>query len=325
MRTADRIAEWTSGQARLRVLRLAGNYGILFAVLLLMVVMAIANDRFLTRQNIFNVLDQAAPLGVLSVGVTLAIIGGIFDLSTGAIFAAAAVVAAKVAAVDPWLGLAAGVLVGVGLGAVNAGVLIGTGVNSFIGTLTTSLIFRGLALIMTGGMIVSVANPSFKIVGTQALFGAKYSVFVFAAVAIICSVLLTRTAFGRSVYAIGGNQQAARVVGIPVGRVKLGLLVISGSAAAISGVLTATRTGSAQADIGIGLELAAITAVVVGGTSIFGGEGAVWRSILGVLLLQIIGNAFNLMGIDSVFKQVSQGLLILAAITIDHKIRRSEP
>ena len=302
-----------------------GNYGILIAVLVLTTVMAFANDRFLTRQNIFNVLDQAAPLGVASVGVTLAIIGGIFDLSTGAIFAAAAVIAAKVAAVDPWLGLGAGVLVGVGLGAVNAGVLIGTGVNSFIGTLTTSLIFRGFALIITGGMIVSVANPSFKTVGTQTLFGAKYSVYIFAAITIICWILLTRTVFGRSVYAIGGNQQAARMVGIPVARVQLGLLVISGSAAAISGVLTASRTGSAQADIGMGLELAAITAVVVGGTSIFGGEGAVWRSILGVLLLQIIGNAFNLMGIESVFKQVSEGLLILAAITIDHKIRRLEP
>ena len=262
-------------------------------------------------------LDQAAPLGLIAVGVTLCIIAGIFDLSTGAIFALAAVTAAKVAAVDPWLGIAVGVGVGALAGLLNAAVMLVTGINSFIGTLSTSIVFRGIALLTTSGLIVSVADADYKILGTSTFADAKLTAWIFAAVAVIGGVALAQTTFGRSLYAIGSSRQAARLVGIRVGAVQTVAYAFSGACAGLAGVLTSSRTGSAQADIGIGLELSAITAVVVGGTSIFGGQGAVWRSVVGVMLLQTIGNAFNLLGVDPTYKMVVQGTLVLLAVSID--------
>ena len=298
------------------------RYGIVVAYGILIFAVASQSDRFLTKRNWLNLLDQAAPLGLIAVGVTLCIIAGIFDLSTGSVFALAAVVAAKVAAVDPWFGVAVGVGVGALLGLFNSLVMRTTGINSFIGTLSTSIIFRGIALLTTSGLIVSVADRKYKTLGTETFLDAKLTVWVFAAVAIILGITLARTTLGRALYAIGGNPEAARLVGIRVGAVQTFAYVASGTCAALAGVLTSSRTGSAQADIGIGLELSSITAVVVGGTSIFGGEGAVWRTVIGVMLLQTIGNAFNLLGVDPTYKQVVQGVLILAAVSIDHLGRR---
>ncbi len=298
------------------------RYGIVVAYGILIIAVASQSDRFLTKRNWLNLLDQAAPLGLIAVGVTLCIIAGIFDLSTGSVFALAAVVAAKVAAVDPWFGVAVGVGVGALLGLFNSLVMRTTGINSFIGTLSTSIIFRGIALLTTSGLIVSVADRKYKTLGTETFLDAKLTVWVFAAVAIILGITLARTTLGRALYAIGGNPEAARLVGIRVGAVQTFAYVASGTCAALAGVLTSSRTGSAQADIGIGLELSSITAVVVGGTSIFGGEGAVWRTVIGVMLLQTIGNAFNLLGVDPTYKQVVQGVLILAAVSIDHLGRR---
>ncbi len=298
------------------------RYGILVAYGLLVIAVSTQSDRFLTKRNWLNLLDQAAPLGLIAVGVTLCIIAGIFDLSTGSVFAVAAVAAAKVAAADPWLGVAVGIAVGALLGAFNALVMNTTGINSFIGTLSTSIIFRGIALLTTSGLIVSVADREYKTLGTETFLDAKLTAWVFAAVALILGLTLARTTLGRALYAIGGNSEAARLVGIRVRSVQTFAYVMSGTCAALAGVLTSSRTGSAQADIGIGLELSAITAVVVGGTSIFGGEGAVWRTVVGVMLLQTIGNAFNLLGVDATYKQVVQGVLILAAVSIDHLVRR---
>ena len=305
-----------------RLTQYVSRYGILVAYVLLVMAVATQSDRFLTKRNWLNLFDQAAPLGLIAIGVTLCIIAGIFDLSTGSVFALAAVAAAKVAAVDPWLGIAVGVAVGALLGAFNALVMSTTGINSFIGTLSTSIMFRGIALLTTSGLIVSVADREYKTLGTETLLGAKMSVWVFAAVALILGLTLARTTLGRALYAIGGNSEAARLVGIRVGSVQTFAYVMSGTCSALAGVLTSSRTGSAQANIGIGLELSAITAVIVGGTSIFGGEGAVWRTVVGVMLLQTIGNAFNLLGVDPTYKQVVQGVLILAAVSIDHLVRR---
>ncbi len=298
------------------------RYGIVVAYGILIIAVAAQNDRFLTKRNWLNLLDQAAPLGLIAVGVTLCIIAGIFDLSTGSVFALAAVVAAKVASIDPWFGVVVGVGAGALLGLFNSMVMRTTGINSFIGTLSTSIIFRGIALLTTSGLIVSVADREYKTLGTETFLDAKLTVWVFAAVAIILGLTLARTTLGRALYAIGGNPEAARLVGIRVGAVQTFAYMASGTCAALAGVLTSSRTGSAQADIGIGLELSAITAVVVGGTSIFGGEGAVWRTVIGVMLLQTIGNAFNLLGVDPTYKQVVQGVLILAAVSIDHLGRR---
>jgi ribose transport system permease protein len=251
------------------------DLGIVLAFLALFIALSVSTDTFLTQRNLLNILDQSAPLGIIACAVTICIIAGIFDLSTGAIFAVAAVVATKVAnASDPYVGLLAGVLAGLGLGILNGILVHYSRINSFIGTLATSIVYRGIAILVTGGMIVTVTDEAFSKPGTDELLDAKYSVWVFAAFFAFTAFLLARTTFGRYVYAVGGNPEAARLSGVRVGLVRGACFALSGFAAGLAGVLAASRTSSAQADLGMGLELSAIAAAVVGGTSILGGEGS---------------------------------------------------
>jgi ribose transport system permease protein len=301
----------------------ARDLGIVLAFAALFVALSIATDTFLTERNLLNILDQSAPLGIVTCAVTICIIAGIFDLSTGAIFGVSAVVATKTAnAVDPTVGLIAGAVAGLGLGILNGIIIHWTRINSFIGTLATSIVYRGIAILVTGGAIVTVTEESFSRPGTEELLGAKWSVWVFAVFFGITAFLLARTVFGRYVYAVGGNDEAARLSGVRVGLVRGACFALSGFAAGVAGVLAASRTSSAQADLGIGLELSAIAAAVVGGVSILGGEGAVWRGVLGVLTLAIIGNGFDLLSIDTTYQQLVQGVLILLAVAVDQLVRR---
>jgi len=299
------------------------DLGIVLAFLALFIALSVSTDTFLTQRNLLNILDQSAPLGIIACAVTICIIAGIFDLSTGAIFAVAAVVATKVAnASDPYVGLLAGVLAGLGLGILNGILVHYSRINSFIGTLATSIVYRGIAILVTGGMIVTVTDEAFSKPGTEELLDAKYSVWVFAAFFAFTAFLLARTTFGRYVYAVGGNPEAARLSGVRVGLVRGACFALSGFAAGLAGVLAASRTSSPQADLGMGLELSAIAAAVVGGTSILGGEGAVWRGVMGVLTLAIIGNGFDLLSIDTTYQQLVQGVLILLAVAVDQLVRR---
>jgi ribose transport system permease protein len=299
------------------------SYGIVLSFLALFVALSLASDKFLTQRNLLNILDQSAPVGIVACGVTIGIIAGVFDLSVGAIFAVAAVAACKLALVtSPWVGIVVGMLFGAMLGIVN-GVLVNTiQINSFIATLASSIVFRGIAILVTGGMIVTVTDETFKILGTETFLGAKYTVWVFALVIVATGFLLSRTTLGRYFYAVGGNAQAASLSGIPVERVRSIAFVISGLCAGIAGVLAASRTSSAQPDLGMDLALQAIAASVVGGTSIMGGQGAIWRAVLGVLILAMIGNGFNLLGIDTIYQQIVQGLLIVIAVGLDQLLRR---
>ena len=299
------------------------DLGIVLAFAALFVALSVSTDTFLTQRNLLNILDQSAPLGIIACAITICIVAGIFDVSTGAIFAVSAVVATKVAnSADPYVGLLAGVLAGLGLGILNGVLVHYTRINSFIGTLATSIVYRGIAILVTGGMIVTVTDEAFSTVGTEELLEAKYSVWVFAAFFAFTAFLLARTTFGRYVYAVGGNPEAARLSGVRVGLVLGACYALSGFAAGVAGVLAASRTSSAQADLGMGLELAAIAAAVVGGTSILGGEGAVWRGVLGVLTLAIIGNGFDLLSINTTYQQLVQGVLILLAVAVDQLVRR---
>jgi ribose transport system permease protein len=299
------------------------DFGIVIAFLALCVGLALATDTFFTDRNILNILDQSAPVGIIACAITICMVAGIFDLSTGAVFAVSAVVATKVgSSTDAYLGLVVGALTGLLLGIVNGVLIHFTRINSFIGTLATSIVYRGVAILVTGGMIVTVTDPAFSKPGTEELLNAKYSVWVLLIFFVFTAFLLARTTFGRYVYAVGGNEEAARLSGIRVGLVRGACYALSGFAAGLAGVLAASRTSSAQADLGMGLELSAIAAAVVGGTSILGGEGAVWRGVLGVLTLAIIGNGFDLLGIDTTYQQLVQGILILLAVAADQLVRR---
>jgi ribose transport system permease protein len=299
------------------------DYGIVLAFVALFVGLTLSTSTFATTRNFGNILDQYAALGLLAIGETVCIIAGVFDLSAGAMVSVTGVVACKLAvSASPTVGLLGGVAAGLGLGIFNGVVIHFTRINSFIGTLATSIVFAGVAIIITGGDIVTVRDPSFGKIGQNAALGIKFTGWTFLIFTVLAALLLARTTFGRYVYAVGGNPEAARLSGIRVGLIRGACFALSGTAAGLAGMLLASRTQSAQANLGAGMELTAISAAVVGGTSILGGDGAVWRGFLGILLLAIIGNGFTLLDIDTTYQQIVYGALILVAVAADQLLRR---
>jgi ribose transport system permease protein len=204
------------------------------------------------------------------------------------------------------------------------GVLTTVGrINRSIATLATALMIRGLAVAVTAGFLVRVDDPAYAVLGTERFAGVRYTTFVFVVFALLCAALLGRTTLGRAIYASGGNAEAARLSGIRVGVVRATTFVLSGLGAGLAGVMISSRVATGQADTGVGIELTAIAAVVIGGTSILGGAGAVWRSVLGVVLLTLIANGFNLLNVNPTYQQIFQGAIILGAVSVDAWSRRA--
>jgi ribose transport system permease protein len=299
---------------------------VLISLIVLFVVLSITADNFLSVDNLKNVLDQATSLGIIATAGTLVIVAGAFDLSVGSIFAMSGVIAAELAThgTSVGLALALGIASGAVLGVANGLFVSWVRINPFIATLATSIMIRGIALAITGGNLITVEKPSFAKLGNDEIATIKLSTWIFLAWALLMGFLLWRTVFGRYLKACGGNEQAARLSGIRVGAVRTAAFAISGLAAALAGILAASEISTGQADVGVGLELNAVAAIVVGGTSIRGGEGAVWRTMVGVLLLALIGNGFNLLSIDSVYQQVVYGGIILLAAGVDARLRRRD-
>ncbi|MFG1876121.1 ABC transporter permease [Sphaerisporangium sp. NPDC049003] len=302
------------------------DFGIVLTVVVIVVALSLTTQTFMTTGNLVNLLDQAAVIGLLACAATLVIISGAFDLSITAVLAVSAIVAVVVTThAGVPAGMAAGVLTGGVLGAINGLVVISVKVHSFIATLALSIMYRGLAVILTAGAIVYPQESrlaSFQALGWPTVLGGITAAsLLFLLVAAVCWVVLARTTFGRRIYAVGGNEEAARLSGIRVGAVRVAVFAISGVCAALAGLILASRGGSAQAGMATGMELTAIAAAVVGGTSVLGGEGAIWRGLIGVLLITLIGNGFNLLGWDTIYQQVVQGALILGAVSFDRLLR----
>jgi ribose transport system permease protein len=300
------------------------DFGIVVSFVALFAALSIASDVFLTWTNLVNILDQWAPVGIMACAATLVIIAGGFDLSVGAIFAVAGITAAKVAnATSPEIGFLAGIGIGLALGVGN-GLLITVGrINSFIGTLASGFMIRGFALVLSGGFLITVDDPGFQRLGSGEFLGVKYPVYVFAGFALMTAFLLAWTTFGRYVFAAGANPVAARLSGVRVERVRATTFALSGLSAGLAGIIVSSRVATGQADAGIGVEFSVIAAVVIGGTSIYGGEGAIWRTVLGVLFLAMIGNGFNLLNINPTYQQIIQGAIIIGAVAVDAWSRRS--
>jgi ribose transport system permease protein len=299
------------------------DYGIVVSVAALFIVLSLASPAFLTKTNLLNILEQSAPVGVIAAGATVIIIGGNFDLSVGAVLAISGVFAALTANhFDPALGLFIAPLVGAAFGLFNAGLVTVLKVNSFMATLASSLMIRGFAALVTGGALIVVFDEVFETVGRGTVLSVRNSVLVLVGFAVLTGVLLARTTFGRHVYAVGGNPEAARLSGVSVERVQAATFVLSGFSAGLAGMIYSSRISTGQADAAIGIEFTAIAAVVIGGTSIFGGEGAVWRSMLGVLLLALIGNGFNILNVDPFYQRILEGGIIVFAVALDALTRR---
>jgi ribose transport system permease protein len=300
------------------------EYGIVASFFVMFVVLSLASDAFLTSSNLLAMLDQTAPVGIMAVGGTLVFIAGGFDLSVGAIFAIAGVIAAKaVGPLGPEPALLIGTLSGLVFGLINGLLVTGARINPFIATLGTSLVVRGLAIVLTGGYLLSVSEPSFANFGNGDLLGLRISVWLWILCALAAGFILSRTTLGRYIFATGGNAEAARLSGVRVQRIRAITFVISGFTASLAGIIVASRVATGQADAGTGIEFTVIAGIVIGGISIFGGEGAIWRSVLGVLLLTMISNGFNLLNIDAIYSQIFQGGIILVAVAIDSWSRRT--
>jgi len=315
----------TTWSRTLRNLRRASplDYGIVVSFIGVFAILAISSPAFATTRNLLNLLEQSAAIGIIAVGGTLVVIAGGFDFSVGSVFALSGIVTAfGVNAAGPVVGILLGLAVGVIAGLLNGLLSAFVGISPFITTLATSIILRGVCLAVTGGFLIAIQAPEFATIGRGTMGPVKYSIFVFAVVAIIGSILLARTVFGRQVYASGGNAEAARMAGVNVAWIRTTTFMISGFCAATAGILIASRSGNGQASVGVGLEISAIAAIAVGGTSIFGGEGAIWRTVLGVLLIALIGNGFVLLGVPPTYQQVFEGLIILVAVGMDLLFRR---
>ena len=308
-----------------RALRIR-DYGILVAVIAIVVALSLSTSTFLTSGNIINLLDQCAVLGLLATGATVCIISGVFDLTSSASLALSAIIGVEIVRhTNVMVGFIGAVAAGAAIGFITGTVVVRSGVNSFIATLATSIVYRGVAVVITSGAIIYPLDnqrTNFGMLTWRSLFNLTSATIVFIVVVAIIGVVIAATTFGRRVYSAGGNAEAARLSGIRVGSVHVSAYMISGVCSALAGLILASRAGSAASNMATGMELTAIAAAVIGGTSILGGEGAVWRGVVGALLLTLIGNGFNLLGWDTTYQQVVTGCLILFAVGIDRWLRK---
>lgn len=297
------------------------DYGVVIIIVILMIALSLTSASFLTPRNLLNILNQWTPVFIIACALTLVIIGGGFDLSAGAVFAVAAVTSALIVVnVSPWLAIVVAPLIGIALGTINGLVITVFNVHSFLATLATSMVYRGFAVLITDGKQVPVRVESFEWLGRGRIDLGFAQVNIAVVVMLVFMALmmfvLNRTTFGRAVFAVGGNEEAAILSGIRTRLVKVVTFAICGMAAAIAGLITTSRVATAESGSGMGIEFQAIAAVILGGTSIMGGAGAVWRSMAGVLLMALIGNGFNILGWHPFFKDLTTGVIIVLAVAL---------
>lgn len=281
------------------------------------------SPNFLTIDNILNVLRQVSINGLIAFGMTFVILTGGIDLSVGSIFALSSALSAgmMVGGMDPILAVLCGVLLGAMMGTVNGLAITKGKVAPFIATLATMTVYRGLTLVYTEGKPITGLSDavSFQMIGKGYFFGIPFPIIIMLVSFAILLVVLQNTTFGRGIYAIGGNEEASRLSGLKVDGIKIGVYTISGAMAALAGIILTSRLNSAQPTAGTSYELDAIAAVVLGGTSLAGGRGRIVGTLIGVLIIGVLNNGLNLLGVSSFYQQVVKGGVILLAVLLDRK------
>lgn len=300
------------------------QYGIYFAFVILCILFAISNPVFLSMGNIINILRQISFNAILAMGMTVVIITGGIDLSVGSVLAVAAVVSASfIKTADPVLPVFAAVLIGLGIGAVcgsfNGICVTRGGLAPFISTMVMMTIARGAAQLFTKGRPVSGLLPEFTFMGAGFILGIPVPIYLLLLVVLITWFILNKTRTGRWIYAVGGNEAAARASGINVYRVKMIAYIYCGILAAFVGMIMTARLNSASPIVGDGYELDAIAASVIGGTSMDGGKGKVLNVLIGALIIGTISNGLDILNVSSYWQQIVKGFIILCAVLIDRK------
>ncbi|MFT8356954.1 MAG: ribose ABC transporter permease [Bifidobacterium aquikefiri] len=293
----------------------------LAALAVLMVLITVMNPSFLTTNNLLNLLLQVTANGFIAFGMTFVILTGGIDLSVGAILALSSALSAGMIGAGMPLPLAVlmCVVIGAGLGAINGFFIAYGKMAPFIVTLATQMIFRGLTLVFTNGNPITKGMDGFFLayIGQGYLFGIPFPFILMIIAFVALYVLLHKTAFGKSVYALGGNEKAAYIAGVQSNRVKVAIYTISGLMSAIAGLVITSRLSSATPQAGNGYEMFAIAAVVLGGTSLMGGKGRMSGTIIGALIIGVLNNGLNIIGVSTFWQQVVEGAVIIVAVLVD--------
>ena len=298
------------------------KYGIFIALLLICIILTIATPNFLTVQNMVMVLRQTSINGILAIGVTFVIISGGIDLSLGSVVALTGVAAASFAHPGTHgliVPLLVGILIGLGIGVINGLIITKGKVAAFIVTLGMMTIARGLALVVSDGRPVSNLSDSFNFIGGGAFLNVPIPILLFAGVIVLSSIILNYTKTGRYIYAVGGNENAAKASGINVHSIKMFTYIICSGLAGLAGIVLASRITTGQPNAGVAYELDAIAAVVIGGTSLSGGAGKIIGTVVGALIIGVINNGLDLLNITSYSQQIIKGLIIIGAVLLDRK------
>ena len=321
------------------------KYAIVLIFIAMFVGMTFLTDAFLQPRNLVNVVRQISVVGLIAIGVTMVIITTGIDLSSGSVLALAAVFAASLAQQPGWHdakypGLVVPVIVpilvalaiGVLCGAINGGLIAKFKIPPFIATLGMMTVARGFALIYSNRPVSGLTN-SYNFIGQgeilkilpipgQPPLGIPIPVIILAAVAIGAHIMLNNTRFGRHIYAIGGNEQAALISGLNVGRIKIGVYTIAGLLSGLAGLVLSSRIGSGQPGLAVGIELDAIAAAVIGGTSLSGGIGTIWGTIIGALIIGVLNNGLDLLNVSAYWQTIVKGTIIVVAVIVDERKNR---
>lgn len=300
------------------------QFALLLSLIALCIISAFISPVFLTVNNLMNVLRTASLTAICAMGYMFVILLGEMDLSVGSIQAVVGIISVMVLnqTRNVPLALAAGLLTGVVLGCINGLLVTKAHINSLIASLGTMAILRGGAYIITNGISIQVQTASFEFLGTGYIGPFPVPFVIAVIIFFILYFVLTRTVFGRNIYAVGGNSSAAQLCGIDVNKMKMSAYIIVGILTALSGYILACRLNSAQPNAGDGFEFQVISAVVLGGVSLSGGKGNLTGAIIGVLILSVLSNILVLAGVSSFYQEVSRGIVILLAVYIDSRNKR---
>jgi ribose transport system permease protein len=297
----------------------------LFVLVLLCAILTAASPVFFTGTNALNILRVASLLVILGIGETIVILTAGIDLSIGSVLSISSAIAALAlkAGVPLPLALAAGLVVGAALGLLNGLMVAVVKLPPFIATYGMMWVASGFAVVLLKGHVIYGFNEEFRFLGVGNLLGVPMPIILMAVLWIPAYILLRHTTFGRALYAVGANQEAARLSGVKKDQTLILAYTLSGLLAAAAGLLYVARLNASEAGIGAGMLLPAIAAVVIGGTSLFGGEGGIVGTLIGALIMTIVQNGMNLLGIESVWQGVVLGSLIVVAVLLDQWARKA--
>jgi ribose transport system permease protein len=300
------------------------KYRVLLIFIVLCVIAALLSDVFFTLNNVMNVLRQVSIIAIIASGMTLVILIGGIDLSVGAVMAFSGAILAGVltAGLPLPVALLAALAVGLLFGLFNGFITARFGVPSFIATLGIMVIARGMTLVYSKGYPLVVSNEAYRFIGSGRLFGVPIPIIIMFVLFGFLYWMLKYTSFGRYIYAIGGNEETALLAGINVRFIKVAVFGIAGLLSALSAIIYTSRLMSAQPTAGTGIELDAIAAVIIGGTSLAGGKGGVTGTLIGALIMGVLDNILNLMNVSPFYQSIAKGIVILVAVLVDSKFSK---